>query len=536
MKKAILLIIGFNLLILIGIYVFKQDDVVDIKLEKLKQTYAVKPIASVDHSKLPALQKVFKTPQEVTLACISCHNESAKEVMTSSHWNWERAGYIEGRGVEFLGKKNIINNYCLSSKDNEQACAKCHIGYGMKNNDTYNYRDSSNVDCMVCHDNSETYKKGSSMAGNPDRNVNLAKVAQSVGLPIKSNCGSCHFYSGGGNNVKHGDLEEAQFNCSRDVDVHMASDGLNMECVACHTATNHQMKGRLYSVSSDDQNRAYCEDCHTSTPHLDKILNTHTARIACQTCHIPEYAKVNSTKMDWKWSDAGKLKDGKPYETEDSLGNHDYMSIKGSFIWKRNIKPDYVWFNGNAGHYIIGDKITSTPIQLNTLNGSYSDKYSKIIPVKISTGDQIYDKKYNYLIIPKLFDPEKGDSAYWQDFNWNDAATAGMKHIGLPFSGSYGFVNTEMYWPINHMVSPKEKSVSCAECHTRDNGRLAKLGGFYLPGRDRNTLLDFFGKWLIILSIIGVVIHNSIRIYSAYQTKKVETKIINYNINEDDDE
>jgi len=533
MKKTITLIIFATILLLGAINFFNQFQEIDLNLEKLKQKYAVKHVASVDHQKLKELQREFKTPQEVTNACIECHTESHKEVMASSHWNWEKAGYIEGRGIEFIGKKNIINNFCIGSQTNEQACAKCHIGFGMSN-DHFDFNNASNVDCMVCHDNSETYQKGSSLAGFPDRKVNLEKVAQSVGMPKKSNCGSCHFYSGGGNNVKHGDLEDAQLNCDREVDVHMNSSGLDMECVACHTATNHQMKGRLYSVSSDNLNNSNCEQCHTASPHMDDILNTHTSRIACQTCHIPEYAKANSTKMAWNWSDAGRFKDGKPYETEDSLGNHDYMSIKGSFVWKRNVTPDYVWFNGTANHYLSGDSITTIPIQINSLNGSYSDKNSKIIPVKIHVGDQIYDKKFNYLIIPKLYAAAKGDSAYWMDFDWNTASAAGMKQIGLPYSGEYGFVKTEMYWPINHMVASKEKSVSCQECHTRDNGRLAKLTGFYMPGRDRSVALDFLGKWLIILSILGITIHNALRILAAYRRKKIETKIINYQEHEQD--
>ena len=165
MKKTIALIIAITLVILIAVNVFKQGEIIDLKLEKLKQTYSVKPTPSVDHRKLPELQKKFKTPQEVTAACISCHTETPKEVMASAHWNWERAGYIEGHGIEFIGKKNVVNNYCIGSKTNEQACAKCHIGFGMTNNDEYNYENAVNVDCMVCHDNSETYQKGASMAG-----------------------------------------------------------------------------------------------------------------------------------------------------------------------------------------------------------------------------------------------------------------------------------------------------------------------------------------------------------------------------------
>ena len=533
MKRNILIVIVLNVLVLAAVtWIYRDDDKVDLQLEGLKQKYAFKHKPSVDHSKLPALQKQFKTPQEVTEACNTCHTESHKEVMASSHWNWGRVGYIEDRGLKFLGKKNALNNFCLGSKSNEQACAKCHIGYGMNNNDQYNFKDSRNVDCMVCHDNSESYQKGASMAGYPDRAVNLEKVALSVGQPKKSNCGSCHFYSGGGNNVKHGDLDDAQLNCSREVDVHMSSKASDLECVACHTAKNHQIKGRLYSVSSDNTNRATCEQCHSSTPHLEATLNKHTSKVACQTCHIPEYAKVNATKMAWYWSKAGQMKDGKPYESEDSMGNHDYMSIKGKFEWKKNAKPDYVWFNGTAKHYLSGDKITEQPVKMNTLLGSYNDPNAKIIPVKIHRGDQIYDKKNNYLIVPKLYAPQKGDSAYWSDFNWKLAAEAGMKRIGLPFSGEYGFIETEMYWPINHQVAPKENALACSECHRHENGRLAKLTGFYMPGRDRNTTLDFIGIFFVLASVAGVVIHNLSRILTAYRKKRIEMQIINFKDNE----
>ncbi len=90
-------------------------------------------------------------------------------------------------------------------------------------------------------------------------------------------------------------------------------------------------------------------------------------------------------RLSWDWSTAGKLKDGKPYETDDADGNHTYMSIKGSFTWGKNLEPEYVWFNGTADHYLIGDKIADTtkPLQINKLFGSYADADSKIIPVKI---------------------------------------------------------------------------------------------------------------------------------------------------------
>ena len=90
-----------------------------------------------------------------------------------------------------------------------------------------------------------------------------------------------------------------------------------------------------------------------------------------------------------------------------------------------------------------------------------------------------------------------------------------MKEVGLPFSGSYGFADTVMNWPVNHMVSPKEKAVSCAECHAREGSRLASLGGFYMPGRDRSRLLDGLGAGLLLATLAGVFVHGGARVWFA---------------------
>ena len=189
MLRNILLVIVVVIISLVMVNILHQEDNYNLKLESLRHKYALKAIPSVNHSKLSALQRNFKTPQEVTEACLSCHTETHKEVMASSHWNWERVAYVEGRGISSAGKKNVMNNFCLGTNSNQQSCAKCHIGYGMSSSH-FDFNNARNVDCMVCHDNSDEYLKGASMAGYPDRTVNLEKVAQSVGSPKKSNCGT----------------------------------------------------------------------------------------------------------------------------------------------------------------------------------------------------------------------------------------------------------------------------------------------------------------------------------------------------------
>jgi octaheme c-type cytochrome (tetrathionate reductase family) len=529
MKHTVLGIIIITVITLGFLQLTHRPQLQNLAEFKLKQTYAVKPEPSVDHKQFEELQKVFKSPQEVTEACIKCHNHTHKEIIASSHWNWERVSYVENRGIESMGKSNIINNFCIGASSNEQSCSKCHIGFGMTNNH-FDFENARNVDCMVCHDNSEEYFKGSSMSGYPDRSVNLMKVAQSVGRPGKFNCGACHFYSGGGNNVKHGDLEETLLSTTREVDVHMAANGINMTCVDCHTAQNHKIKGKLYSVSSSHENRLSCDECHSNTPHMERVLDLHTQRIACQTCHIPTYAKGNPTKMEWRWSEAGRLKDGEPYHVTDSNGVETYMSIKGSFRWEKDVVPEYYWFNGHASHYILGDKIDTIPVQINRIYGSAADGESKIFPMKVHRGDQIFDPNTKMLIQPKLWAAQKGDSAYWMDFDWKLASEAGMKKVGLPFSGQYEWVKTEMYWPINHMVAPKEEALSCEACHSRENSRLAGLNDFYMPGRDSNAGLDLVGKLLLFAALIGVFLHGTGRVVASIKNKEIEAEEINVDL------
>jgi octaheme c-type cytochrome (tetrathionate reductase family) len=491
-------------------------------LAKLNEQYSRKTKASVDHSMFAQLKKRFAKPQDVTAVCISCHNGRHTEVMQSSHWNWERTEYIAGKGIRRIGKRNALNNFCIGISGNEQSCNRCHVGYGYADA-KFDFQDPLNVDCLACHDNSSTYLKKPEGAGMPDPSVDLSYVAQHVGKPDRTNCGTCHFFGGGGNNVKHGDLEKSLFDPSRAVDVHMASEGPDMQCVDCHTSQKHQMLGKAYSVSSMNRNRVECERCHSAMPHSDDLLNEHTYKIACQTCHIPTYAKVNPTKLYWDWSTAGRLKDGQPYEEADSSGTDIYMSIKGSFVWGRNLKPEYVWFNGTASHYLVGDTLDpSRPLKINELYGSYDDPDAKIYPVKVHRAKQIYDSENHYLIQPKTVSNKPGDGGFWREFNWQRAAEEGMKQVHLPYSGKFGFVETEMYWPVNHMVSPKEKAVQCTECHTHDRGRLAGLKGFYLPGRDFNPWVETLGGGMLVLTLVGVFVHGGARFVMSRKRKDVQ--------------
>jgi len=147
-------------------------------------------------------------------------------------------------------------------------------------------------------------------------------------------------------------------------------------------------------------------------------------------------------------------------------GHAVYLNHKGKFTYETNVVPTYAWFNGTTGAYAIGDKIDPTKMTvLNQPMGDKNDPDAKIMPFKVHTGKQIYDTKFSYFITPKVWGPKGDADAYWQQFDWDKAAIAGMKASGLEYSGEFGFAATASYWPINHQVDPKEKALKCLDCH-----------------------------------------------------------------------
>jgi octaheme c-type cytochrome (tetrathionate reductase family) len=515
MRRIFLAVIVFALGVALSVAFLTPNRATTPPLEVLKARYARTTTPSADHGKFTQLRKHFSTPQEVTAACIECHNGRHTEVMQSTHWNWEREEYIPGKGIRSVGKRNLVNNFCIGVAGSRQSCNKCHAGYGWNDDQPFNFTDANNVDCLACHDQSGDYVKASGGAGYPAGTVDLGAVARTVGKPQRLNCGTCHFFSGGGNNVKHGDLESALFAPDRSLDVHMAVEGVDMSCTACHTAEKHQMKGKLYSISSMNRNRVLCEDCHGATPHTKEILNEHTLKVACQTCHIPTYAKANATKTWWDWSQAGRTRNGAPFEEKDSLGNVVYLSEKGRFIWQRDLRPEYVWFNGTASHYLLGDTAGAAPVRLNRLFGSYADPDAKIVPAKIHRGTQPYDPGTGMLIQPLLAGDGDDRAGFWDHFDMVRASRDGMALVGLPFSGHTEYIATEMTWPVNHMVAPAAQAVTCTECHTRSGSRLTHLRDFYMPGRDSHPLLETGGTVLLLLTVAGAGVHAAGRIITG---------------------
>lgn len=504
------------------------------------QTRATSARTTADHTKFRLLQTDFASGPEVTRTCLVCHTEAAKQIHRTTHWTWAFTNPITGQE---LGKKNVINNFCVATATNLPRCTSCHIGYGWKDDD-FDFASEANVDCLVCHDTTGTYRKFPAGAGHPAyddtpfggkvfKAVDLRQVAQSVGQPTRQNCGACHFFGGGGDAVKHGDLDSTMANPDRDLDVHMDAQGLNFACTTCHTAGSHNVTGSRYVTKAvdrlgidvpghTDDTRATCESCHGLTPHPANDhpkLNDHTDKVACTTCHVPEFARGGKkTKTWWDWSTAGQVQDGKPVVKTNADGDVVYDGMKGDFRWEADVVPEYHWYDGRIEYTLLGEKIDPTGVvDINTLSGRYGDPDSRIWPFKVMRGRQPYDKQNRVLAVPHLFG--KDDTAFWGNFDWDKAIAAGLQAQNVAYSGEYDFVETRYYWPILHMVAPKEKALACNDCHTKTDGRLAALTGFYMPGRDSYPWLSRIGWAGAALTLLGVIAHLLVRLVLAVRRR-----------------
>lgn len=498
--------------------------------------------STADHSRFAALQKPFASGPEVTQACLSCHTEASHQVMSSIHWTWS----YDSPSGQRLGKAHEINAFCGNVAANETRCTSCHAGYGWTDVRQPNPMAPDKVDCLACHDRSGQYAKLDNKAGLPalaplDKGaktitgalaipVDLTRAAQSVGDPGRDNCGNCHFYGGGGDNVKHGDLSSALIDPAPAVDVHMSKDGANMTCASCHVSDSHIFAGSRYDtdVVPDDhpkpgaaRSEAACQSCHGETPHpkgsvVGLKLNDHTDTVACQTCHIPSFARGGvATKTLWDWSTAGRLKDGKPiteegYTQGDGKQLHSYLSTKGSFEWGENVVPSYAWFNGELSYHLPDVPIDPTSVvAVNQPAGSPDDPKARIFPFKVMRGAQAYDSVSNKLVYNHVYGP-KTDTALWTNFDWAKSIRAAMDYVGADYSGQYDFVKTTMHWPITHMVAPADQALRCAACHA-SGARMAGIAGVYLPGTGPEPG-KLAGLALLALTVLGVMVHGGLRL------------------------
>ncbi len=423
--------------------------------------------------------------------CLSCHGDKAGEMMQSTHYRWlgETPDMVNAGGTQQGKLTNAVNSYCINIEGDWPVCGSCHVGRGQRPDLAAN--DAQNVDCLVCHNDDYAAQRSRL----PDGSMGVAQpddaLVQNVHRPTRANCLSCHAKAGGGDAVKRGDLSLATItNADPQFDVHMNSAGADLACQSCHVFDKHKVIGKGSDLRPTDDpargSEVSCLTCHSDKAsregHSVSKINDHVARVACQTCHIPIYAKqATETYRDWRFHH-----DGGPADAT-AVAGHPYTEKLADLI------PSYKFWNRTSDNALLGDDAsrtynadtdtwpTSTPM------GDVAD--GKLYPFKYKTAMQPKTTADNRLIALNTFEYLKGSG------NVETAIAQGLGAMGYPADEPYEWVLTDTYQLLNHGISPSSSALQCASCHgSIDRMDLQGELGYQLKASQSNVCSQCHGN------------------------------------------
>ena len=397
-------------------------------------------------------------------SCDVCHRGPSNSFATSVHNTWP-------------GKLVGVNDFCGAVESNEAMCGKCHGGFGLPTGDF----SPEQTDCLICH--APNYKK---TATGPDPTNDYCEIMSGIGAPTREYCLRCHATAGGGNNRKRGDLELAMGAAvvPNDLDVHMGDQ--NMVCQDCHTFDDeHHVAGQGMDLRVADSDKIVtCEGCHygTAAPHPEGTMyGDHTDKIACTTCHITEYGKIEPAETERNWEKA---------------------FIPGMLTKEQHAKPEYVWWNRTQDIMDYGDSATvgsDGTISVSSPGGTIDDPDSKIYAARTHLGRQPWDgtKLLGYHV-PTVNASANKTLGIPGNMTLGISVTQGIPPEDVEFT----WVNTSRTLGLFHGVAPSEDALRCGDCHDDHALDYAALGyeceydddenliSAKVPGSDLN-LLDF---------------------------------------------
>ncbi len=408
---------------------------------------------------------------EGTKTCLACHQKEAENFFHSQHYQWRgQAPQIVNAHGKKLGKINTINDFCTNPQANwiglvrnsrgeviTKGCSACHAGLGKLPAEKLSAEQLENIDCLMCHASGyrrDLYPVDSGFEWKPilwQNKEGLDSVAKRISLPTRVMCLRCHAASGGGANFKRGDIEYKLTDCDRDYDVHMASNGKNMQCVDCHAGEDHRVRGRGADLSGTDMPgrplSCSTKECHSTSPHAASILNRHTERVNCTVCHIRDFARTDPTDMRRDWS--------KPvYHPEQDRYTADIELAK-------DVKPVYAWYNGTTREQLPGEAVERLPdgsVGIMMPQGSRRDPQARIFAFKLHRArlPVLAGKDWIIPIVVEQFFP---------DGKIDVAVKKAAKEMYGVENAQYTWTETTRYMGLFHGVQPASHALQCLECH-----------------------------------------------------------------------
>ncbi len=459
-----------------------------------------------DHTELFAKAGISR--YEGSKSCVECHEGEVQEVFNSIHY--QMAGPVddvEGRETVRHGGRYAYNDFCgaifwqgkgpvnfigkavlkVAPPGQEEkvgtfiasGCSMCHgTSMGLVPQEEPTPEQLGNIDCLACH--SDLYLSGPKGVKSGQKvpvqgedgtwryevTVDLKELApRIVEVPTKENCLGCHAFSGGGPGFKRPNLSPALMGeeVPEEIDVHLAR---GLHCVDCHPGEGHRFPTKTPDTWSREAGQApTCSDCHQEvhrTAALGWVLNTfHLERVACQTCHIPRFAKVFPTDVKRDWSQAVFVEEGAKWEPK--------------IDFEKEVAPVYRWWNERTRQAYLypekapltdGDRIlylapVGGPVRRSGLLGWEAD--GKIYPFKRHEAVVPFDREAGLPVPIKV-------GVVFATGDARKGAELGAKAAGLTFTGEY--VTLERYMAVNHGVEPADRALGCLDCHGLTEKRL----------------------------------------------------------------
>jgi PKD repeat protein len=334
-------------------------------------------------------------------------------------------------------------------------------------------------------------------------------AAQNVHATTRQSCLNCHAGAAGADGAKRGDLSKENINPSLTLDMHMSPAGENLTCSDCHDAVgangeSHRVRGRGLDLRANDvPGRFTCENggCHNSTPHGD-FSNTrgsskdkHAMKVACQTCHIPSYAKAAvGTEVARDWQD--------PHPSDSACnGRGGWLprEDKGG-LGSASLIPSYTWFDGTSEVMYLEESLNGVPTvpldpaiaakfvggyvggepayALGMPNGNVTSSTAKLYPMKQHWGKLARNDDTNSLVGHSTFEFFRTGSFCravavglgLDEANADTSSVCDGTPGALEMPPGTTTVPVFTYQTINHGVEPKANALGgsvagCGSCH-----------------------------------------------------------------------
>lgn len=428
-----------------------------------------------------------------TATCLACHQTEAEDLFHSTHYQWLGDTPYMTNGPDLQGKLDLgVNSYCINTTGNWNGCGACHVGLGDRPQATVSRAQLENIDCLICHQDQYKRKKlnGRFVADTAAMTIDMVNAARTVHLPTRTGCLQCHAKGGGGDNYKRGDMALAHgTTADKAFDVHMATSGADLSCQSCHITEKHRMAGKGSDLRPTDLDREMsCTTCHTdkgsALGHENRAVNRHVARVACQSCHIPRYARNASdtqaseeTEIHRDWQQPHPIASG---------AIHPQPTMAG------NLLPSYRWWNGLSTSYLLFDQAVTDPdtgnIPTSRPLGSVDDNRAKLYPFKYKTALQPLATVPNQLIALDT-------SVYFSTGDHAAATAAGLVNMGYSSASQVAWVTTDTYQLITHEVAPQTSALGCADCHDSNSRmNLVEELGYELKGPKNQVCTQCHGS------------------------------------------